>query len=87
MMLPVTVGNIFGTPVVEQLSVPSLFFYVFNTLKFHPFKADFIFGNSHKSFGARSGEQGGCSIPVTDLGQSSGLSLSTASRNRFSIST
>jgi hypothetical protein len=28
----------------------------------HLFKADFIFGNSHKSFGAKSGELSGCFI-------------------------
>jgi hypothetical protein len=32
-----------------------------------PFQADLIFGNSQKSFRAKSGEQGGCSISVTDL--------------------
>jgi hypothetical protein len=31
------------------------------------FKADFTFGNSQKSFGAKSGEQGGCSISVIDF--------------------
>jgi hypothetical protein len=36
----------------------------------HPFKADFIFRNSLKTFRATSGEQGGCSISVMDfLGQ------------------
>jgi len=32
-----------------------------------PFKTAFIFGNSQKSFGAKSGEQGGCSISVIDF--------------------
>jgi hypothetical protein len=32
-----------------------------------PFKADFIFGNSQKSLGAKSGEQGGCYISVIDF--------------------
>jgi hypothetical protein len=32
-----------------------------------PFKADFIFGNSHKSFGAKYREPGGCSISVIDF--------------------
>jgi hypothetical protein len=32
-----------------------------------PFKAHFIYGNSQKSFGAKSGEYGGCSISVIDF--------------------
>jgi len=32
-----------------------------------PFKAYFIFGNNQKSFGAKSGEQGGCSFSVIDF--------------------
>jgi hypothetical protein len=36
------------------------------TRNLRPFKADFIFGNSKKSFGAESGEQGGCSISEVD---------------------
>jgi len=49
----------------EQLPVPSslffFFFFVFFwmssiTRTLRPFKADLIFGNSHKSFGAKSGE-------------------------------
>jgi len=32
-----------------------------------PLKADFTFGNGQKSFGAKSGEQGGCSISVIDF--------------------
>jgi hypothetical protein len=35
----------------------------------YPFKADFIFGNSEKSFRAKQGEQHGCYISVIDLGQ------------------
>jgi hypothetical protein len=42
----------FGTPVVELLSVPSS--HLFEC--FHPFKADFISGNSQKSFRDKSGE-------------------------------
>jgi hypothetical protein len=34
MMLPATFGNIFGTPVVEEFSVPPSHFYVLNILKF-----------------------------------------------------
>jgi hypothetical protein len=33
----------------------------------HSFKEDFIFVNSQKSFGAKSGVQGGCSISVIDF--------------------
>jgi len=33
----------------------------------HSFKADFIFGNSQKSFEAESWEEGGCSISVIDF--------------------
>jgi hypothetical protein len=50
-------GNIFGTPVVEYLSVPLSHF--FRCLQypeiFIPLRQT-IFGNSHKSFGAKSGE-------------------------------
>jgi len=42
-----------------------VFLDVFNVLKS---KADFIYGNSQKSFRAKSsGEQGGCSIPVINF--------------------
>jgi hypothetical protein len=34
------------------------------SLNLRPFKLDLIFGNSQKSYGARSGEQDGCSILV-----------------------
>jgi len=33
------------------------------------FKAEFIFGNSQKSFRTKSGEYGGCTISVIDFGQ------------------
>jgi hypothetical protein len=59
----------FGTPVVEQLSVPSSHFfgYLQHPEILVPFKADFIFGNSKKSFRDKSGEQGECSISVIDF--------------------
>jgi hypothetical protein len=43
-----TVGNIFGIPVAEQLSVPLSLSSISRNLC--PFNADFIFGNSQKSF-------------------------------------
>jgi hypothetical protein len=43
----------------------------------HPFKADFIFGNSQKSFRAKSGEEGGCSILVIDFWARNCLTEST----------
>jgi len=53
-----TVGNIFGTPVMEQLSVLSSHLLWMSSVswKFRPFKADFIFWNSQKLFRAKSGE-------------------------------
>jgi hypothetical protein len=41
------------------------------SLNLHPFKADIIFGNSHKSYAAKLGNGGGgCSISVINfLGQ------------------
>jgi hypothetical protein len=51
-----TVGNIFGTPVAEWLSVPlSRFLDVLSILKYSYLTADFIFGNIRKPFGAKSG--------------------------------
>jgi hypothetical protein len=39
------------------------FFWVFSAFwNFRPFNSDFISGKSQKSFGAKSGEQGGCSV-------------------------
>jgi len=66
----------------------------------NPCKADFIFGNSQKSFRVKSGEWSGCSIPALDFGletawqrapcelecPSSGLFQCAASCNCFSIS-
>jgi hypothetical protein len=51
MLLPATVGNIFGTPVVEQVfSAVVTFLWVSSVFgNFRPFKAEFIFGNSQKS--------------------------------------
>jgi len=37
------------------------------SLSLQPFKADFIFGNTHKLFGAKSREKGICSISVIDF--------------------
>jgi len=42
-----------------------------------PFKADFIFGNIQKSFGAKSGEEGGFSFSVTDFWTRNCLTEST----------
>jgi len=39
-----------------------IFFMYSVSRNLHPFTADFTFENSHKSFGAKTGEQGGCSI-------------------------
>jgi len=46
----------------------NFFFWMFSlSLNLHPFKEDFILGNSHKIYGAKSGEQGECSILVIDF--------------------
>jgi hypothetical protein len=46
-MLPTTTGNIFGTPVVEELSVPSHFFWIsLISSNLLTFNADFTSGNS-----------------------------------------
>jgi hypothetical protein len=43
-------------------------FFMFSiSWNLHPFKADFIFGNSQNSFRAKSGKQGGCSISVINF--------------------
>jgi hypothetical protein len=69
-MLPVTVGNDFGPPAVKELSAPlSYFFNVFNILKFHPVKADIIFGNRQKSFRAKSREEWVFNVTNRFLGQ------------------
>jgi hypothetical protein len=43
-----------------------------------PFKAEFIFGNSQKSFGEKSGEQGGCSISVINFWATNCLTAASA---------
>jgi hypothetical protein len=53
-----------------------IFWKVFSIMKSSSFKADFVFGNSQKSFGAKSGEEGGCSSSVTDFGATNCLTES-----------
>jgi len=52
-----SVGKSFGTPVVEQLSVPSSHFLEAFNILIHspPLQQTYISGNSHKPFGAKAG--------------------------------
>jgi hypothetical protein len=53
---------------LELLSVLSSHFLdTFNILKYSSLLRKTIFRNSHKSFGAKSGEENGCSISETDF--------------------
>jgi hypothetical protein len=61
--LPATVGNF----AVEQLSVPSSHFWMSSTYRNLRPRRRTIFANSHKSFGAKSREKGGCSTSLIDF--------------------
>jgi hypothetical protein len=59
-MLPL-LETFFGTPVVEQLSVPPSHLFLSSvSWNIRTFKADYIFGNSQKLFGAKLWEQSEC---------------------------